>query len=114
MGEIKGLRILIGVNFLCGSGFFIILLLAPNLKKKKSYKELAHLFMRERETKYFSPLEFQAESSICQISRNMGLTSREFDAGASPTHQASQRGSGGQLDKPAQILKRMLWNCARS
>jgi hypothetical protein len=32
------------------------------------------------------------------------------DAGASPTHQASQRGSGRQLDKPAQILK-MLWNC---
>jgi hypothetical protein len=29
----------------------------------------------------------------------------EYDAGASPTHQASQRGSGGQLDKPAQILK---------
>jgi hypothetical protein len=34
----------------------------------------------------------------------------ENDAGASPTHQASQRRSGGQLDKPAQILK-TLWNC---
>ena len=33
----------------------------------------------------------------------------ENDAGASPTHQASQHGSGGQLDKPAQILK-TLWN----
>jgi hypothetical protein len=34
----------------------------------------------------------------------------EYDAGASPAHQASQRGRGGQLDKPTQILK-MLWNC---
>jgi hypothetical protein len=33
-----------------------------------------------------------------------------IDAGASPTHQASQRGSRGQLDKLAQILK-TLWNC---
>jgi hypothetical protein len=33
---------------------------------------------------------------------------REYDAGASPTHQASQRGSGRQLDKPAQILKTPL------
>jgi hypothetical protein len=32
------------------------------------------------------------------------------DAEASPTHQVSQHGSGGQLDKPAQILK-TLWNC---
>jgi hypothetical protein len=30
----------------------------------------------------------------------------EYDAGASPTHQASQHRSGGQLDKPAQILKK--------
>jgi hypothetical protein len=30
---------------------------------------------------------------------------REYDAGASSTHQASQRRSGGQLDKPTQILK---------
>jgi hypothetical protein len=31
----------------------------------------------------------------------------DSDAGASPTHQASQRGSGRQLDKPAQILKHL-------
>jgi len=30
---------------------------------------------------------------------------RHFDAGASPTHQVSQRGSGGQLDKPGKNLK---------
>jgi hypothetical protein len=29
---------------------------------------------------------------------------REYDAGASPTHQASQRGSGRQLDKPANFF----------
>jgi hypothetical protein len=34
------------------------------------------------------------------------------DAGASPTHQASQRGGGRQLDKPAQILK-TLWELLR-
>jgi len=34
------------------------------------------------------------------------------DAGASPTHQASQRGSGRQLDEPVQNLKRMLWDCS--
>jgi hypothetical protein len=33
----------------------------------------------------------------------------EYDAGASPTHHASQRGSVNQLDKPAKILK-MLWD----
>jgi hypothetical protein len=32
------------------------------------------------------------------------------DAGASPTHQASQRGSEKQLDEPAHILK-ILWDC---
>jgi hypothetical protein len=30
---------------------------------------------------------------------------REYDAGASPTRQASQCGSGGQLDKPTQIFE---------
>ena len=30
------------------------------------------------------------------------------DAGASPTRQASQHGSGGQLDKPAQIFENTL------
>jgi hypothetical protein len=29
----------------------------------------------------------------------------EYDAGASPAHQASQRGSGRQLDEPTNILK---------
>jgi len=42
---------------------------------------------------------------LCKISFFLG-----FDAGASPAHQASQCGSRGQLEKPAQILK-MLWNC---
>jgi hypothetical protein len=33
---------------------------------------------------------------------------REYDAGASLTHQESHRESGGQLDEPTQILK-TLW-----
>jgi hypothetical protein len=34
--------------------------------------------MREREKKYFSPMEFLAASSIRPISRKMGLADSEF------------------------------------
>ena len=36
----------------------------------------------------------------------------EYDAGASPTHQASQRGGGRQLGEPGRILK-ILWKLLR-
>jgi hypothetical protein len=32
----------------------------------------------------------------------------EYDAGASPTHQASQRGGGRQLDKPTRNFENTL------
>jgi hypothetical protein len=47
---------------------------------------------------------------MTQLIRSTGKS--PFDAGASPTHQASQRGSGRQLDKPAQILK-LPWKLLR-
>jgi hypothetical protein len=52
-------------------------------------------------------LELAYGSITPKETQNYVLTnlSLNADAGASPTHQASQRGGGRQLDKPAQILK---------
>jgi hypothetical protein len=56
---------------------------------------------------YFECIEDDWDSSV------LGEVTCFFpDAGASPTHQASQRRSGGQLDKPAQILK-LPWKLLR-